>query len=302
MALSIRGSSSTSFAAESLVAETSRRQRSQVWHSLRRNPVGLIGLAIVLTVIVVALVGPVLWKVDYSDQSFKRLLPPSAANPMGTDNLGRDAFSRVIHGAQVSLQVASIAVGVALVLGLMIGVVAAFYSGIADAVLMRIVDITFATPSLVLAILIAGLLGPSRTNAMIAIGIVYAPAFARVARGTSLSILGLPYVEAARSVGATPGRLMARYLLPNIAGSLIVLTSVYLSQAILTEAALSFLGLGTQPPEPSWGGMLNDSRTFMELAPWLAVFPGLAIMLVVLGFNFLGDGLRDILDPRLHDA
>jgi peptide/nickel transport system permease protein len=282
--------------------ETSRRQRSQVWRSLRRNPVGLIGLAIVLTVIVVALVGPALWRVDYFDQSFKRLLPPSAANPMGTDNLGRDALSRVIHGAQVSLQVASIAVGVALVLGLVIGVLAAFYSGVTDAVLMRIVDITFAVPSLVLAILIAGLLGPSRTNAMIAIGIVYAPAFARVARGTSLSILGLPYVEAARAVGAPPARLMARYLLPNIAGSLIVLTSVYLSQAILTEAALSFLGLGTQPPEPSWGGMLNDSRTFMELAPWLAFFPGLAIMLVVLGFNFLGDGLRDILDPRLHEA
>jgi peptide/nickel transport system permease protein len=156
----------------------------------------------------------------------------------------------------------------------------------------------FAVPTLVLAILIAGLLGPSRTNAMLAIGIVFAPIFARLARGTSLSVLSLPYVEAARSIGASRGRMILRYLLPNIAGSMIVLASVYLSAAILTEASLSFLGLGTQPPEPSWGGMLSDSRTYMELAPWLAVFPGLAIMLVVLGFNFLGDGLRDLLDPR----
>jgi peptide/nickel transport system permease protein len=221
---------------------------------------------------------------------------------MGTDNLGRDVFARVIHGAQVSLQVAAIAVGVALILGVLVGILAAVFGGMLDALLMRGVDIMFAVPGLVLAILIAGLLGPSRTNAMIAIGIVYAPAFARVARGTSLAVLSLPYVDAARSLGATRVRMIVRYLLPNIAGSLIVLTSVYLSAAILTEAGLSFLGLGTQPPEPSWGGMLNASRTYMEIAPWLAVFPGLAIMLVVLGFNFLGDGLRDILDPRLRDA
>jgi peptide/nickel transport system permease protein len=239
--------------------------------------------------------------VDYSDQSFRRLMPPGIQNPMGTDNLGRDQLSRIIHGAQVSLQVASIAVGVALVLGLLTGISGALYGGALDAVLMRVVDITFAVPDLVLAILIAGLLGPSRTNAMIAIGIVYAPTFARVARGTSLAVLSLPYVEAARSIGVARPRMVLRYMLPNIAGSLIVLTSVYLSSAILTEAGLSFLGLGTQPPEPSWGGMLSASRTYMELAPWLAVFPGLAIMLVVLGFNFVGDGLRDILDPRLRD-
>jgi peptide/nickel transport system permease protein len=304
MALSIRESSSASTlrpAAPSAAAADTRR-RSHVMHSLWRNPIGLVGMAIVATVVLVALVGPVLWAVDYSDQSFRRLLPPSTANPMGTDNLGRDVFSRVIHGAQVSLQVAAIAVGVALVSGLLFGIVAALYGGIADAVLMRFVDITFAVPGLVLAILIAGLLGPSRTNAMLAIGIVYAPAFARVARGASLAVLSLPYVEAARSVGVTRVRMIVRYLLPNIAGPLIVLTSLYLSAAILTEAGLSFLGLGAQPPEPSWGGMLNASRTYMEIAPWLAIFPGLAIMFVVLGFNFLGDGLRDILDPRLREA
>jgi peptide/nickel transport system permease protein len=296
MALSIRESSSTSLPPVTAGAATVRKRRA--WRALRHNPIGLAGFIIVVAVVVVALVGPLLWSVNYSDQVFRRLQPPRVQNPMGTDNLGRDVFSRVIHGAQVSLQVASIAVGVAVVLGLAIGIFAALYGGKLDALLMRIVDIMFAVPSLVLAILISGLLGPSRTNAMLAIGIVYAPVFARLARGTSLSVLSLPYVEAARSIGATRGRMIVRYLLPNIAGSMIVLASVHLSSAILTEAGLSFLGLGTQPPEPSWGGMLSDSRTYMELAPWLAVFPGLAIMLVVLGFNFVGDGLRDLLDPR----
>jgi peptide/nickel transport system permease protein len=296
MALSIRESSRSSAPPSAEADVTVRRRRP--WRALRRNPIGLAGFTIVTAVVVVALIGPVLWPVDYSDQAFRRLQPPSLQNPMGTDNLGRDVLSRVIHGAQVSLQVASIAVGVAIVLGLAIGVLAALYGGKPDALLMRIVDIMFAVPTLVLAILISGLLGPSRTNAMLAIGIVYAPVFARLARGTSLSVLSLPYIEAARSIGASRGRMILRYLLPNIAGSMIVLASVYLSAAILTEASLSFLGLGTQPPEPSWGGMLSDSRTYMEVAPWLAVFPGLAIMVVVLGFNFLGDGLRDVLDPR----
>jgi peptide/nickel transport system permease protein len=296
MALSIRESSSISTPPIAVAEVTVRRRH--LWHALRRNPIGLSGFIIVIAVVMVALIGPLLWSVNYSDQVFRRLQAPSLQNPMGTDNLGRDVFSRVIHGAQVSLQVASIAVGVALVLGLAIGIFAALYGGKLDALLMRIVDIMFAVPTLVLAILIAGLLGPSRTNAMLAIGIVYAPVFARLARGTSLSVLSLPYVEAARSIGASRGRMILRYLLPNIAGSMIVLASVHLSSAILTEAGLSFLGLGTQPPEPSWGGMLSDSRTYMELAPWLAVFPGLAIMLVVLGFNFVGDGLRDLLDPR----
>jgi len=296
MALSIRESSKVDVPPIAEADVAVRRRRT--WRALRRNPIGLAGSIIVIAVVVVALIGPLLWPVNYSDQGFRRLQPPSMQNPMGTDNLGRDVLSRVIHGAQVSLHVASIGVGVAVLLGLAIGVLSALYGGKLDSLLMRIVDIMFAVPSLVLAILISGLLGPSRTNAMLAIGIVYAPVFARLARGTSLSVLSLPYVEAARSIGASRGRMILRYVLPNIAGSMIVLVSVYLSAAILTEASLSFLGLGTQPPEPSWGGMLSDSRTYMELAPWLAVFPGLAIMLVVLGFNFLGDGLRDVLDPR----
>ena len=285
-----------------------RRRRAvppRLWAQMsrvRRNTIGLMGAAIIAATGLVAFFGPLAWRADYADQAASRLLAPSAVHPLGTDELGRDELSRIVHGAQVSLQVGMISVIIALVIGTTTGITAGFYGRAVDAVLMRGVDIMFAFPGLVLAIVIAGLLGPSRTNAMIAIGVVYAPAFARVVRGSTLSVLGLPFVEAARSLGISDLRIVIRHLLPNILAPLIVLTTVYLSTAILTEAALSFLGLGTQPPEPAWGGMLNASRSYMERAPWLAIAPGLAIMIVVLGFNFLGDGLRDILDPQLRDA
>ncbi len=218
---------------------------------------------------------------------------------MGTDELGRDTLARIIHGAQVSLQVGIISVRIAFVLGVTLGLLAGFFGGWLDGLLMRFVDLMFALPGLVLAIVIAGMLGPNRRNAMIAIGIVIAPAFARVVRGAVLEVMGFPFVESARALGSSHVRVMARHVIPNIAAPLIVLVTVYLSTAILSEAALSFLGLGTQPPEASWGGMLNSARSYLDIAPWLSIFPGLAIMIVVLGFNFLGDGLRDILDPRL---
>ena len=267
-----------------------------------KNPIGLVGAAIVALTILVAVAAPLLAPYDPDAQDADRLLPPSGAHLMGTDELGRDTFSRIVFGARVSLQVGIVAVAIALLAGTALGIAAGFFGGRLDAWLMRGVDILFAFPGLVLAIVIAGLLGASRTNAMIAIGVVYAPAFARVIRGSVLAVMSEPYVDAGRVVGATNGRLVRRHVLPNIVAPVIVMTSVYLSSAILSEAALSFLGLGTQPPEPSWGGMLNLARTYMELAPWMAIFPGLAIMLVVLGFNFLGDGLRDVLDPRLRTS
>ena len=278
---------------------------TRAWWTLPRrwrNPIGLVGAAVVLLTVVVALAAPLIAPYDPDAQESERLLPPSVTNLMGTDELGRDTFSRIVFGARVSLQVGIISVFIALLIGAIFGITAGFLQGRVDAWLMRGVDIMFAFPGLVLAIVIAGLLGASRTNAMIAIGLVYAPAFARVIRGSVLSVMSEPYVEAGRVVGATNGRLVRQYVLPNIVAPLIVMVSVYLSSAILSEAALSFLGLGTQPPEPAWGGMLNLARTYMEISPWMAIFPGLAIMIVVLGFNFLGDGLRDILDPRLRGS
>lgn len=265
-----------------------------------RNPIGIIGAVIVALTVFVALAAPLIATFPPDAQKHKRLLGPSWTNLMGTDELGRDTFSRIVYGARVSLQVGIVSVLVALAIGGFLGVVAGYGGGRIDAWLMRVVDIMFAFPGLVLAIVIAGLLGASRTNAMIAIGVVYAPAFARVIRGSVLSVMSEPYVEAGRVAGSTHWRLVRHHVLPNIVAPLIVMATVYLSSAILSEAALSFLGLGTQPPEPSWGGMLNLARTYMEINPWMAVFPGLAIMIVVLGFNFLGDGLRDVLDPRLR--
>ena len=264
-----------------------------------RNPIGLVGAGIVIFNVLVALIGDKIWRVDPDAQEAIRLLPPSWDNPMGTDELGRDVLARIIHGAQVSLQVGAIAVGIAFVVGTLLGLLAGYYRGAVDAVLMRVVDLMFALPGLVLAIVIAGLLGPSRRNAMIAIGIVITPAFARVVRGAVLEVMGFPYIESARALGASGRRVMLRHLMPNIVAPLTVLVTVYLGTAILSEAALSFLGLGTQPPEASWGGMLNTARSYIDIAWWLSVFPGAAIMLAVMGFNFLGDGLRDILDPRL---
>ena len=278
-------------------AYTPQRGRSRLgkW----RNPIGIVGAAIVGLNVLIALVGPSIWTIDPDELAAPRLEPPSWAHPMGTDELGRDTLARIIHGAQVSLQVGAISVSIAFVFGVSLGLLAGFYGGKLDGLLMRLVDVMFALPGLVLAIVIAGLLGPNRRNAMIAIGIVITPAFARVVRGAVLEVMGFPFVESARALGSSHGRIMVRHVLPNIAAPLIVLVTVYLSTAILSEAALSFLGLGTQPPEASWGGMLNSARAYLDIDPWLSIFPGLAIMVVVLGFNFLGDGLRDILDPRL---
>jgi peptide/nickel transport system permease protein len=264
-----------------------------------RNAVGIAGAIMVGFVVLTALLGQFVWRTDPNNPAWTRLQAPSWAHPFGTDDLGRDTLARVIHGAQVSLYVGAIAVGISLTAGLLIGLVSAFYRGFVDLLLMRVVDIAFAFPLLVLAILIVGLLGPSRRNAMIAIGVVYAPAFARVIRAAALEVLGFPFIESARSLGANDLRIITRHVLPNIVAPLIVLTTVYFSQAILGEAFLSFLGLGTQPPEAAWGNMLSTARNFVESSVWMSLFPGLAIMFAVLGFNFLGDGLRDVLDPRL---
>ncbi|HEY4347988.1 MAG TPA: ABC transporter permease [Gaiellaceae bacterium] len=264
-----------------------------------RNPIGIAGAIIVAFVLLVALFGHFIWSYDPNNTDAMQFLSPSWAHPFGTDDLGRDTLARVIHGSEVSFQLAAIAVAISLGGGLLIGLLGAFYRGLLDLVLMRFVDMVFAFPVLILAFLISGLLGPSSQNAMIAIGVVYMPAFARVIRSAVLEVMGLPFIESARSLGASDLRVMVKHVIPNIVAPLTVLTTVYFSQAILSESTLSFLGLGTQPPEADWGNMLAKARSSIDSSIWMSIFPGIAIMLLVLGFNFLGDGLRDVLDPRI---
>jgi len=259
----------------------------------------MLGFVIVVIVIILALFAPLFAPYGPETPDFVNVLQsPSSAHLFGTDELGRDVFSRIIWGARVSLMVGVISVGAALMLGTVIGVIAGYYGHSWDAVLMRLMDIIFAFPSILLALAITAVLGPSLINAMLAIAVVYVPTFARLARGQVLTVRELTYVEASRALGVGDGNIMARHIVPNILAPLIIQSSLLFASAIITESYLSFLGLGIQPPTPSWGNMLKNAIGFLELAPWMAWFPGLAIFFVVIGFNLLGDGLRDLFDPR----
>jgi peptide/nickel transport system permease protein len=259
----------------------------------------MLGFVIVVVVITLALFAPLLAPYGPETPDFANVLQsPSSAHLFGTDELGRDVFSRIIWGARVSLLVGVISVGAALMLGTVIGVMAGYFGHSWDAVLMRLMDIIFAFPSILLALAITAVLGPSLVNAMLAIAVVYVPTFARLARGQVLTVRELTYVEASRALGVGDGNIMARHIVPNILAPLIIQSSLLFASAIITESYLSFLGLGIQPPTPSWGNMLKNAIGFLELAPWMAWFPGLAIFFVVIGFNLLGDGLRDLFDPR----
>ncbi|MGQ0569488.1 MAG: ABC transporter permease [Armatimonadota bacterium] len=273
---------------------------AEIARDLARHPVGLAGLVLVVLFVVLAIAAPLISPFDPLAQPSKRLLPPGGQHLLGTDEFGRDVLSRIIYGSRVSFQVGVISVGLALLVGGTLGLVSAYYLGFVDSLVGRLVDIMFAFPSVILIVAISGVLGPSMTTAMIAIGIVYSPIFARIIRGPTLVVMQQQYIEGARAFGAGWLRIVGRYVLPNIAAPVIVQTTLSFSTAILSEATLSFLGLGTQPPDPSWGTMLGSGRRFMELAPWVAVYPGLAIALAVLGLNLLGDALRDALDPRLR--
>ena len=260
-----------------------------------------IGALILLTIVFLALTADILTPWDPYFQNYNALLqPPSEDHPFGTDQIGRDQYARVVYGARISLQVGVVAVGIGLVIGVLIGLVAGYYRGWVDEVLMRFLDALHAFPALVLALAITAVLGPGIINAMIAIGIVYVPTFARLVRGQALSIRERDYVVAARLAGAGPWRIMFRHIWPNVTAPIIVQASLAAGFAILAEAALSFLGLGVRPPEPSWGSMLRSGYQYLSLSPWLSIYPGIAIYLAVLGFNLLGDGLRQALDPRLR--
>jgi peptide/nickel transport system permease protein len=260
-----------------------------------------VGLVLVTIYVTVAIFADFLAPCSPLEQHPKeRLQGPSATYLLGTDEFGRDTLSRLMHGATNSIRVSVLSVALACIVGTAFGMVAGYWGGWADNVIMRVMDLFFAFPAMLLALIVVAALGPGIVNTTLAIAIVYTPIFARVARGPVLSVKAMEFIDAARAIGVRDPRILARHVLPNIAAPILVQVSLALSWAMLTEAGLSFLGLGTTPPDPSWGSMLSDSRRLMELAPWTAVFPGLAIMFGVLGFNLLGDGLRDAFDPRLQ--
>ncbi len=267
---------------------------------LRRNRLTVIGTTLTLLVLAMALLANRIAPYDPTELNARhRLEAPSADFRFGTDRLGRDVLSRVVYGARSSLGIAASSVALSLVLGSVLGLLAGYFGGGLDLVIGRVMDVLFSFPALLLAIAIAAMLGPGVRNAALAIAVVYTPLFARVIRGPVISERHRDYVQAARVIGASHAAIIYRHILPNVVSPIIIQASAALSAAILIEAALSYVGLGTQPPAPSWGTMLSEGRTFLETAPWMSIFPGLAIALTVLAFNLLGDGLRDAFDPTL---
>jgi peptide/nickel transport system permease protein len=264
-----------------------------------RHKGALVGTVLVLAFIGVAALAPALAPHDPIAQDLShRLEAPSPGHLFGTDDFGRDVFSRVIWGSRVSLRLGIVAVTIALTFGGLIGLLAGYYGGWFDLLGMRLMDLMLAFPSILLAIVVVAILGPSLTNAMIAVGVMAVPQYARIVRGSVLSVRQLEYVQAARALGAGDTRILAGAILPNVGGPIIVTASLGLATAVLEAAGLSFLGLGAQPPTPEWGSMLSQGRELVLIAPWVLTAPGVAVFLSVLGFNLVGDALRDLLDPR----
>ena len=264
------------------------------------TPKGLIGLAILVVVVAIAVLAPMLIPASFGTrmQMAMRLKPPAAGHWLGTDQLGRDLLTRVLLGARTSLGIAGAAVAISIALGLPLGIVSGYFRGWTDVVLMRLVDTLLSFPALLLALTISAMLGPSVPNTILAIGIAFTPFLARIIRGEALRVAEMPYVEAARAAGTTDAMMIVRHVLPNVLPLIIVQGTISLAFAILAEAGLSFLGLGTQPPQSSWGLMIQSSRDYLDVAPWTALVPGVAVALTVLALNMFGDVLRDVLDPR----
>jgi peptide/nickel transport system permease protein len=281
------------------------RSSAGLWHDaarrLRRDHAAVAGLMIILLLIIIAIAAPLITPYDPNDQSFRiKLEPPSSEHWLGTDEFGRDVFSRILVGTRVALYVGIVPVIVAMAIGVTLGLAAGYYGKSVDQVVMRLIDVLLAFPWLLLAIGIMAVLGPGINNVVIAVAIVYIPAFARIVRGSVLSIKEKEYVEAARAMGQPNPRIITRHVLANAWAPIIVLATLSIGQAIIYAAGLSFIGLGTQPPNADWGVMLSSGREYLRDAPWLGFFPGLAILITVLAFNLFGDGLRDALDPRMQ--
>jgi peptide/nickel transport system permease protein len=279
-----------------------RGKRVSTWGRLRRSPGAMIGLALVVSLLLTVLTADYIAPQGIDDQDLRKgLWPPSREFPLGTDEFGRDMLSRIIHGARISLQVGIIATAISAVIGVILGAIAGYFGGRIDYLIQGMVDISWAFPTVLFALFLIAVLGPSLTNVMISVGLGYWGGYARVVRGQVLSLREWEFITAAHAIGASDLRIMFRHIMPNIVAPVIIMSTLMMADAILIEATLSFLGMGAQPPIPSWGSILSAGRAHMRLAPWETIFPGIAIMLTVLGFNLLGDGLRDALDPRLRN-
>lgn len=285
------------------VLTTARRRgtAARVWSNLRRDRTGMVGAVLVTLALLAAAFGPLVAPHDPNlIHPGERLAQPSSTFLLGADELGRDVLSRALYGARISIVVGVLVVLIAGTLGVAIGLLSGYVRGFTDGLAMRVMDILFAFPTLLLAMAVVAVLGTDFRNLILALTVVYVPAFARITRAATLSVMGEPYIEAARSLGLSHTRILSRYVLPNIMAPIMVQATISLAYAILVEASLSYLGLGVQPPDASWGSMLATGKPYIELSPWLCIVPGALIMLTVLGFNLLGDALRDALDPRLR--
>ena len=263
-----------------------------------RNPGAMVGFSLLVVLVLLALWGPVIAHDPLEQNLTQRLKPPSWEHPLGTDQLGRDVWSRLVHGARISLSVGFAVVVLASLLGVVVGLLAGGLGGVWDNLLMRLTDVFFAFPSLILAMAIAAALGPNLANTVVAVALVTWPIYARLVRAQALALREREFVEAARAMGASRGRILFRHILPNTLTPVLVQSSYDVGAAILTVAGLSFIGFGAQPPTPEWGAMVAETRNYMAEAPWAATAPAIGILLTVLAFNLLGDGLRDVLDPR----
>lgn len=276
-------------------------QRQRVWRTFLRNRAAVLGLFLTIVVTLSAIAAPLIAPHDPLEQSAKnRLAAPSEMYPLGRDTFGRDVLSRIVYAGRVSILVGVTSILLGGVVGTLLGLIAGYSGGKIENAIMRLIDILMAFPSLLLGLTVLAVLGPGLEKMIVAIGIMFSPGFARVVHGTTLSVKAHEFVEAARCIGATQARILRLHILPNILGEVVVLGSLWTASAIRVEASLSFIGLGVAPPTPTWGNMIRDGTPHLMNAPWLSVFPGLAILITVLAFNLLGDGLRDVLDPRLQ--
>lgn len=271
-----------------------------VWKKLRQNKAAVVGGGLILFFIITAIVGPFLTSKDPTEVFIlNKLQSPSAEHWFGTDNFGRDIFTRIIHGMGITLYVGFFSVAIGGIIGVLFGVVSGYYGGMVDTIIMRVMDVLLAFPGILLALAIVSVLGGSLTNVIIAVGVFSVPAFARIVRGSTLSVRKLEYIDAVKALGASDARIIFKHILPNVMSPIIVQSTLRIATAVLTASGLSFLGLGAKPPTPEWGAMLSDGRAYMAEAPHVVLFPGIMIVLVVLAFNIFGDGLRDALDPKM---